>query len=573
MDLRNLNIIYSKVPNFMSLTEGMIIGLYMIFENKNVKFFVEIKYADKENEKIGLFGFDLEKYMIVGLKKEEYIKTLEKIERIKKDRYYFQIKEELKRIKDVKNIVELDKYFIYIDEESIQPEYNSKSFIKFNEINYEIESNVSVLYCSPSLATLYCRIEKNRISKEKIKKINYSTSVELNIEYNNDLYNDSGNIREINSKNNELEIVIEPIQVTFLESHMMNVMHFNKVTAADIIKVLANITNTFEVGKVDGEKRNLRKYKYITTLNNFRLQDEILQIGDIIFSKNIEDFSNEKIQSNSEEYIYVSTYIVAETISEAQKNAIRKIENILNIIQLIEKNSCFYKLYNEKDDFNDWNIENIFIDYKIGDKFYIFNIFEPEEYVYGSNRDVIIKKYGYLGENSDVVVYNNEINQLILNNINSKDNLLNAIYWLNKAIEEINFDLNKCVLYLNIALEYCANGEKGKSFFEENKKAKEIYQNIDKFLDINYHNDTVANELINKLKWTLSTASLRNRFENMIDKLDLGYTDEQIKSYNKIREARNDIIHGRKKVKVKPNDIIECYMFLSKIMFYKLKEI
>ena len=33
MNLRELNIIYNKAPNFMQLTDAQIIGLYMIFEN------------------------------------------------------------------------------------------------------------------------------------------------------------------------------------------------------------------------------------------------------------------------------------------------------------------------------------------------------------------------------------------------------------------------------------------------------------------------------------------------------------------------------------------------------------
>ncbi len=59
----------------------------------------------------------------------------------------------------------------------------------------------------------------------------------------------------------------------------------------------------------------------------------------------------------------------------------------------------------------------------------------------------------------------------------------------------------------------------------------------------------------------------------MLKKLNINYTEEQFDTYNKIRDARNDIIHGRKKKsRYKKHDIINCYMFLSKVMFYKLKE-
>ena len=353
---------------------------------------------------------------------------------------------------------------------------------------------------------------------------------------------------------------------------MMDEIYFNQITPEEMMKVMSNLTNAFEVGKGNIINRNAKKYKYITTLDNFELIDEMLQIGDVIFSKCVEDVDINKIKPNSKKYIYISTYIVAETIAEAQKIAIQKIENTLNIMQLIEKNSYFYKLYNEKEEINEWDVRKIFIDYRIGEKFYIFNIFETEQSVYGSNREIIIKNYGYLTPKCDLALYNDEINQLILNNINKENNLSNAIYWLNKGIEEINIDLNKCVLYLNIALEYCANGEKGESFFIQNEEAKDIFKDVGDYIEEKYHNNKIATEIKNKLNWTLSSASLKNRFETMLKKLNINYTKEQFDTYNKIRDARNDIIHGRKKADIQKYDIINCYMFLSKVMFYKLKE-
>lgn len=572
MNLRELNIIYSKAPDFMQLTNAQIIGLYMIFENDFVQFAIEIRYSDNQENKIGLFGFDIDNKKILNLTKEEYINLLDKINKVNKGNQYFMIKKGLEKLKETKNIVECDKYFIVTDENTTQPKYKSKSYIDFKDIDYKINTSTSVLYCSPSIATSYTKFKIDKIDRDKLKDINYLTNVDINIEYKDNMYNDFGNIRKIEKVSGELEVIIEPIQVTLLETLMMDEIYFNQITPQEMMKVMSNITNAFEVGNVDEEKRNVKKYKYITTLSNFELIDETLQIGDIVFSKEIEDIEIKKIKPNSKKYIYVSIYVTAETIAEAQRIALQKIESTLNVMQLIEKNSYFYRLYNEKEEINEWDIRKIFIDYSLGEKFYIFNIFENNQSVYGSNREIIIKNYGYLGPKCDLVVYNDEINELILNNTDKKDNLSNAIYWLNKGIEEINIDLSKCVLYLNIALEYCANGEKGESFFIQHEEAEEIFNSISDYIEEKYHNNEIATEMKNKLNWTLSSASLKNRFESMLKKLNISYTKEQFDTYNKIRNARNDIIHGRKKVDVQKYDIINCYMFLSKVMFYKLKE-
>ena len=556
----------------MQLTNAQIIGLYMIFENDFVQFAIEIRYSDNQENKIGLFGFDIENKKILNLTKEEYINLLDKINKVNKGNQYFVIKKGLEKLKETKNIVECDKYFIVTDENTMQPKYKSKSYIDFNDIDYRINTSTSVLYCSPSIATSYTKFKIDKIDRDKLKDVNYLTNVDINIEYKDNMYNDFGNIRKIEKVSDELEVIIEPIQVTLLETLMMDEIYFNQITPQEMMKVMSNITNAFEVGNVDEEKRNVKKYKYITTLNNFEIIDDALQIGDIVFSKEIEDVEIKKIKPDSKKYIYVSTYVTAETIAEAQRIALQKIESTLNVMQLIEKNSYFYRLYNEKEEINEWDIRKIFIDYRLGEKFYIFNIFENNQSVYGSNREIIIKNYGYLEPKCDLVVYNDEINQLILNNTDKKDNLSNAIYWLNKGIEEINVDLSKCVLYLNIALEYCANGEKGESFFIQHEEAGEIFNSISDYIEEKYHNNEIATEMKNKLNWTLSSASLKNRFESMLKKLNINYTKEQFDTYNKIRDARNDIIHGRKKVDVQKHDIINCYMFLSKVMFYKLKE-
>ena len=93
MNLRELNIIYNKAPNFMQLTDAQIIGLYMISENDFVQFAIEIRYSDKGENKIGLFGFDIENKKILNLTKKEYINLLDKINKVNKGNQYLIIKE------------------------------------------------------------------------------------------------------------------------------------------------------------------------------------------------------------------------------------------------------------------------------------------------------------------------------------------------------------------------------------------------------------------------------------------------------------------------------------------------
>lgn len=200
MNLRDLHIIYNKVPDFMGMTDGKIIGLYMIYEDSYVQFMIEVKYKNKDNTKIGLLAFDIENNRIDTLTKEQYIGVLEKINTVNRKNQYSQIANGLKEMKEIKNIVEFEEYFIVIKEESNQVRYVSDSNIKFNEINYKIKSNSSVLYCSPSIATSYTQIDINQIDKKKIESINCLTNVEVEILYKGKYYNDNGNIKKYKNK-------------------------------------------------------------------------------------------------------------------------------------------------------------------------------------------------------------------------------------------------------------------------------------------------------------------------------------------------------------------------------------
>ena len=45
-----------------------------------------------------------------------------------------------------------------------------------------------------------------------------------------------------------------------------------------------------------------------------------------------------------------------------------------------------------------------------------------------------------------------------------------------------------------------------------------------------------------------------------------------IKNYKSIRQARNDIIHNNNDIDVTQHNVIDCYMMISKVIFFKITE-
>lgn len=573
MNLRDFNILYTKVPDFSDLTDGFIFGLYMIFINNKVQFLVETKYKYGNKDKIGLFGIDMENKKIDTIDPDDYKTFLHYIKFVNDKGHYNNIEKYLKENKKYKQIIEYDNYFIIPKENTTIKQYDSDSTVLLKENGNEIQNNVAILYCTPGISTSFFQIQKELLTSDKVNSLNYSTIVQLNIKYNDNYYNEFGNIKQIYYDDEVVNFIVEPLEASLLSKQLMNDVAFSKVSVKEMLTFMVNSTNTVRLGNIDNSNDKLRKFKFITTLNNFDIKKDEIIIGDLILSKKIKNIDLSKLKSPSGKFAYISIYVSAENIAEAQKIALIKIRNVVNFIELISKNSSFFELYDTKDTLNKWNIEKIFVDYKIGNYFYIFNIFDQSQCMYGSTNSLSIKNYGIIDENSEIIKYINEMENIIYNYNEETDKIFNAIYWLNKGLEEINLDINKCVLYLNIALEYCISGEKGIPFSKQYENSETILDEVENFLTENFKEIPAAIELNKKIKNISTSASVRNRFKNMLNRLGISYTDKQFDNYNKIRTARNDIIHNGRKVDMMKHDIIDFYMFLSKVMFYKLVEV
>ena len=204
--------------------------------------------------------------------------------------------------------------------------------------------------------------------------------------------------------------------------------------------------------------------------------------------------------------------------------------------------------------------------------FYIYNIFDSSQFVYGSNKNFTIKNYGLLTNESEIIKYKNQLEKTIYNYSDKKNKLFNAIFWLNKSLEVINTDLYQSVIYLNIAIEYTTNNEKCPTLEEDYPDLKDILSEIKELIE-NKNLDSKLKEIINsKFNSIINDNSINKRFYSMLKRLNIEFSDRHIDNYKNIRKARNDIIHNNNEINITQHDIIDCYMLVSKVVFYKITE-
>lgn len=573
MELHELNIIYKNVPNFFDYSNGKIIELFVVHKNNNSAFFVNVSFADRNNKKkVGLFNLDIKNNKINSISKDEYLDYLDYIDQVTEKKIYSKLCEYVKACKKDKQIIEYNNHFIFIDNDEKISKYKSKSNITFEDNKKEFQNNICVLHSSPGLNTNYVQIKKNLIKKEDFLNIDYSTKVDLKIIIESKEYTDFGNIKSNSISNENISFLVELLEASLLSKTLLNELNFNKVSPGEIINVMLNTSKTAKVGKIDATNNIKRKFKYVTILNNYEINEDEIYIGDVIFSKKIKEVDISKIKPYSIKYTYVSIFIIADNISDAKEVAIKKINNIKNFIELLEKNSSIYQMYNKSSKLSNWNIDKLFIDYKLSDQFYIYNILDSSQCVYGSNKNITLKKYGLLANESEIIKYKNQLEHTIFNYGKKENKLFNAMFWLNRSLEAINNDISHAVIYLNIAIEYVTNGETCATLEEDFPDIKNTITKIRKLINDDITKPELKDMLNNKITNLINDSSVNKRFYSLVTRLNIKFTPKQEDNYKKIRDARNDIMHNNKEIDITQHNIIDCYIMISKVIFYKITE-
>lgn len=573
MKLRELGIIYTKAPNFMGYSDGKIMELFIIHKNNEAFFLVNVDFKDPNGKKkTGLFSLDLENKKLNCLCKEDCIEYLEYLDLISENKIFSKIKGYIEKNKKDEILVEYNNNFVYVDKNSKINKVKSESEITFCDNKATLKNKVCILHGSPGLNTNLVQIDNNLIKKDNFLNIDYSTKVDIFIKINSEKYTDFGNIKSTTINNSKMTFLIEPLEASLLSKSLFGNLNFNKISPGEIINVMMNTTKTAKIGKIDATNNIKRKFKYITILNNYEIIDDELFIGDLILSKKIKEVDINKIKPSSSKYTYVSMYVIANNISDAKDEAIKKINNIKNFIELIEKNSSIYQMYNKGNTLSNWDIDRLFIDYRLSNQFYIYNIFDSSQFVYGSNNSLTIKNYGLLTNESEILKYKNQIEKIIYNYNEKESKLFNAMFWLNKSLELINNDLYHSIIYLNIAIEYATNNEKCPTLEDDYPELKDTLIEIKSLIDNKDLDKKVKDIINNKFNSIINDNSINKRFYSMLKRLNIDFSKRHMENYKNIRKARNDIIHNNNEINITQHDIIDCYILVSKVIFYKITE-
>lgn len=571
MNLRDLGIIYNKTVEHPENGVGTIDNLYAIYVDNKVSFCVEVKYIKNDKNIYGLFGINLLKGEITPLPYYKYLSYLQQIIKIDSRIGYSNIYKMLKNRKYDKCRLNALDCFITIDDDNDPESCESDSYFELLDNGIKIKPNIAILHTSGGLSTSYVEINEENYNKNNFSNIDLSTKVEIFIKYSDKYYSEFGNIKKIVKQDKTIGFIIEPVETTLLNNIIPGNLNFQNVTPLEMVSVIMNQSKVTKLANELPDK-NLQKYRYITFLQNVEINKDELIIGEMILSKRIDDVSFLNMKMPKNKFVYVSIYTSAKNIADAINISQKKIKNILNFVELTKKNSTFFELYDKKEGITKWDINNLFVDYKVISSYLIYNVINPKQIIYNDFSAMTLKRIANITDEDNIIKYHEELEKILyLPNLTVED-LYESIYWLNKGLESINYNLNRSVIYLNIACEYVTKGETGESFMDKHPEIKEFKKQLKKYIKENVADKNTYSEMTESIFGALNDTTLPNRFEYMLKRLHLVFSNNEMEIYNKMRRARNAIVHKEKKVEVFKHDVIIFYIMLSKIIFVKMVE-
>ena len=183
--------------------------------------------------------------------------------------------------------------------------------------------------------------------------------------------------------------------------------------------------------------------------------------------------------------------------------------------------------------------------------------------------DSIIERKLILKENAHQ--FFNQVNILFDDLIKKRNpsldekNLLLTLRWLRKAIQDgDNNDNNDKFLALWVVAEFLISGETPKKMFTKNERGK--LKNLINSTDF----DSKQKEVLISKICKLNDSPFMATFEQLIQKLGISFSEDELKVFKQLRIKRTHLVHGKEDISIDNNELNKMRTILEKIFIGKI---
>ena len=599
----------------MSLSELSVIGIQVnlptgflgevetfILSNKTNNIWSGVVITTKDKRKI-IAQYNIKEKRIVGVEKTniDYVIDIFKdvIEKEDEIDALMDISKKLNKIEKFRDrILTNSKIGIYITDKKQPKESKGNSYIEVESISNKIITSQTIIIFGKSEQKTISYIEKEQIYKkhEEVKNFNYLQNFFIKVVIDDIEYYECGSIIKSKEDDKSLKIITEPLPSFLLRMMEINNLTINNTNAIELFDLIARNSGVTSLNEEQlSQIKRKQVYRVVGVIYNLEIQEyKKIIIGDIELNNNVDLTIEEEsvlLSDNTSKgkFTFVITYVEANTKYDAQIKAIDIIKSTVDMMKILYRNSTIFRYYSNSKELDNWDMKNFFTNIAFGKNIFIQNIPKIDSKVI-INIDNTIKSHYYITDKyHDFSDYNQVFGKSLINNCKEMETLKKSAYWLNKALE--TNDVEEAIIHFNTSLEFCLNGEIGKTMLEGYENSTELINKLNILVDENYTEDNyfsnkekntqtikLYNESKENIKNKLSASinsefSLISKLEKMVERLNINLSEKDIKIIKKLRRARNSTIHGyNKNQEVERLELYEGYAILSKMIIHKYIE-
>lgn len=318
----------------------------------------------------------------------------------------------------------------------------------------------------------------------------------------------------------------------------------------------------------------------VMRLENIRLgAEEEIYIGDVTVTRNIDMRGEVPAEFRLWEThgAYMWTKVAAETLYEAYQKVREELECAAGILNLLVKNDSFVPLYSRNHEMMGWHYpfhENVIY---TGCGIYLENCATAENLYYGGK------------DGRKNVIHLEDSVRRYLEDDNELDTMFNLfadgqkhqafslmLHWFEAGCA--SEDLEEKIVYLDMALEFAMNGERGASFLEsrgmDETEQKGLIEQFSEVLKQAGLEENLQREIGGQIENTLmKNTNFLSKLERFIETEKVAVSPQELELIRKMRRKRNAIAHGKRNVRFSGREVEEVTGVISNILLAKVYKV
>ncbi|PAY14887.1 hypothetical protein [Bacillus sp. 7705b] len=426
------------------------------------------------------------------------------------------------------------------------------------------------------------QFESNQDIVKDLKKIHLAEDLVFKYQLNGSSLEATGTIFELKKSTDGINIILS----SFIHELTNKKLDFLSFQGSDPHSPLHAILRSSGMLKeqinIEGFEVKFVPYLVLLPIEDLLLKNTEFGLGDVTFLTKNEAFNRykgfeEKYNQNllGQFDIFAQTIVESDNAYDAYLLGRQKVQDAIDMIILLSKNERVFNLYNLGNEPNEWNRLRLYQNPKCSSLYYVENIIGLE-HILGDSKNTWVKTS--LGVDSqfermfreldwfEEKLYKKQAGQYSI----LEKQLFNAIKWLNRSWKAE--DIEDKVIYTNISMEFLVDKIKTDPFLPD-----DIIQEFKKLLKqlLKEKSDIFTEEYSRKIKdksfGKLKDPPLKIKVQTLIRQLSIPITDEDFSKLWKVRDYRNDLVHGKDELQINPANILAANILLGEFIVYRLR--